>query len=97
MAKERIVPTQIIGRIESVEIPVLAPGKPLGRSPVAVLIRTKSGSGSESEWYGVAKEYRQRLYDLATTQALPIGKTCAIMLTETGAVVGFTVVPSRSS
>jgi len=92
MARGNVVPVQIIGRIESVEIPVLGPKQTLGRKPVALRIRAKSATGFETEWYAVAGNFRQRVYDLATTQALPIGKTCAIMLDDHGAVMGFTVV-----
>ncbi|MCU0617314.1 MAG: hypothetical protein MUD17_09585 [Gemmatimonadaceae bacterium] len=44
------------------------------------------------QWFSVHQELRQRVYDLARNRSLPMDATCAFMIDETGAIVGFTVV-----
>ncbi|MFO0092993.1 MAG: hypothetical protein ACK54K_01680 [Gemmatimonadaceae bacterium] len=52
----------------------------------------RGAAGPTYEWFSVHRELRQRVYDLARNRSLPMDATCAFMIDETGAIVGFTVV-----
>ncbi len=80
MSPRPSVRSQIVGSTDDVQLPPPPPGHRVGRRPVSL------------QWFSVHQELRQRVYDLARNRSLPMDATCAFMIDETGAIVGFTVV-----
>lgn len=93
MPQKPSVPTQIIGTIHDIQLPPDTSRPLLGRRPLALQLCVHGPTRRSYEWFAVAKELRQRIYDLARHDQLPMDKRCAFMINEVGAIVGFTVVP----
>ena len=86
------VPTQIIGSMRDVQLPLSSPRHRVGTRPVSLQLCVHEPAGRTYEWFAVHRTLRQRVYDLARQEQLPLGKTCVLMIDETGAILGFTVV-----
>jgi hypothetical protein len=92
MPRKTPPPSQIIGSIHDVQLPPPPPGDRVGKRPVSLQLCLRGAAGPTYEWFSVHRELRQRVYDLARHEKLPLGATCVFMVDETGAIVGFTVV-----
>lgn len=92
MSPKPSVPSQIIGSIHDVQLPPPPPGHRVGRRPVSLQLCLRGAAGPTYEWFAVHRKLQQRVYDPARNRSLPMDATCAFMIDETGAIVGFTVV-----
>lgn len=91
MPSKLVIPSMLVGSIHD----VLLPPPPRARArkrPVALQLRVQGPTGYAFEWCVVHKELQSRIIDLVNTEQLPMGKTCAFMADEKGALLGFIVV-----
>lgn len=93
MPPKFFIPIQIIGTIHDVQLPPDRSRPLIGRRPVSLQICVHGPAGRTYEWFSVNVELRQRIYDLARHDKLPMDTRFAFMIDQNGAILGFTVVP----
>jgi hypothetical protein len=89
MPKRKPQLTQVVGRVEDIQLP---PGSLKSRTKsraVSLLVRTSGTDGEQFEWLTVAKPIRERVYALAQQERTLIGLTFEFIVDEVGAIVEF--------